>query len=227
VGIKLKEIMGICYICGKEVFLPYRCSYCNLTFCDEHRLPEKHQCTGLPKRGWGYKAPNKKQIKTPEPSIENISPRTTTNSKPSTNRITQFVRSLSISKILNVKTIFNVVFLFVISLPVLDSIQLMWDSPLTFSRTFLPKWWDLFPSEYPIPSINLLYVFFGMLGLFVYVVWKFVSTSRYGSYDPRRLKIRHYYYVILVGATFLYFFSEANFFWIYSVQKIVSNFMGG
>ena len=42
----------ICYICGKEVDIPYRCSYCNLTFCDEHRLPEQHNCTMLPDRDW-------------------------------------------------------------------------------------------------------------------------------------------------------------------------------
>ncbi len=44
--------MGICYFCGKEVELPFRCPYCNLTFCDDHRLPEQHNCVGLPDRGW-------------------------------------------------------------------------------------------------------------------------------------------------------------------------------
>jgi len=36
-----------CDICGKEEFLPYRCSYCGGTFCSDHRLPEKHQCEGI------------------------------------------------------------------------------------------------------------------------------------------------------------------------------------
>jgi len=236
--------MGICYFCGKEVLLPFRCKYCNLTFCDEHRLPEKHNCTGLPERGWGDKAPTEKPKKIPVPQEEEGSSKTTINSKrtqekvpdikpiktPSqklSNRIKLFAQSLSKYKKINVKTIFNIGFLLIISLPVLDSVQLMWDSPLSFSRTFLPKWWNLFPSEYPTPSINLLYVYIGMLGLYVYVIWKFLSRIMYSSYDPRRLKIRQYYYVILVGTIFLYFFSEANFFLIHSVQKIISNFTGG
>lgn len=36
-----------CDICGKDVTLPYRCKYCGGTFCDEHRLPENHDCDGL------------------------------------------------------------------------------------------------------------------------------------------------------------------------------------
>jgi len=36
-----------CDVCGKEEFLPYKCTYCGGTFCSEHRLPEKHQCEGL------------------------------------------------------------------------------------------------------------------------------------------------------------------------------------
>ena len=44
--------MGICYYCGKENDLPHRCSYCNLTFCDEHHLPENHGCINAPKRTW-------------------------------------------------------------------------------------------------------------------------------------------------------------------------------
>ncbi|GAG55625.1 unnamed protein product [marine sediment metagenome] len=41
-----------CVVCKKEVYLPYRCSYCGQIFCDKHRLPENHMCPGLPKRGW-------------------------------------------------------------------------------------------------------------------------------------------------------------------------------
>lgn len=44
--------MGLCYVCGKEVDLPHRCSYCNLTFCDEHRLPENHNCASMPSRSF-------------------------------------------------------------------------------------------------------------------------------------------------------------------------------
>jgi hypothetical protein len=36
--------------------MPFRCNYCNLTFCEEHRLPEAHNCINLPERSWfGYK----------------------------------------------------------------------------------------------------------------------------------------------------------------------------
>lgn len=39
-----------CEICGEEVVLPFKCSYCGGLFCGEHRLPERHNCTDLPKK---------------------------------------------------------------------------------------------------------------------------------------------------------------------------------
>ncbi|MCD6493116.1 MAG: rhomboid family intramembrane serine protease [Archaeoglobaceae archaeon] len=36
-----------CDVCGKEVYLPFKCKYCGGTFCSEHRLPEKHNCIGF------------------------------------------------------------------------------------------------------------------------------------------------------------------------------------
>ncbi|MBA1340816.1 MAG: Rhomboid protease GlpG [ANME-2 cluster archaeon] len=39
----------ICSICGKKEMLPYKCKYCNWTYCSEHRLPENHNCPGLEK----------------------------------------------------------------------------------------------------------------------------------------------------------------------------------
>lgn len=36
-----------CAVDGKEVLMPFRCSYCGEYFCAEHRLPEKHGCPGL------------------------------------------------------------------------------------------------------------------------------------------------------------------------------------
>jgi len=48
--------LALCYICGKEVDLPFRCSYCNLSFCDEHRLPENHNCVNMPSRSRAHKA---------------------------------------------------------------------------------------------------------------------------------------------------------------------------
>jgi Zn-dependent protease len=43
-----------CDHCGKEVYLPFRCSYCGGYFCSEHRLPEFHNCTGLYKRSRAF-----------------------------------------------------------------------------------------------------------------------------------------------------------------------------
>jgi len=46
-----------CQFCDKEVIQPFRCSYCGLYFCEEHRLPESHSCSRLPKepRFWYQK----------------------------------------------------------------------------------------------------------------------------------------------------------------------------
>jgi Zn-dependent protease len=40
------EDMVQCDKCGKETYMPFRCKYCGGYFCDEHRLPELHDCTG-------------------------------------------------------------------------------------------------------------------------------------------------------------------------------------
>jgi hypothetical protein len=40
--------MSKCKKCGKEVVLPFTCTYCGKAFCDEHRLPESHECNKLP-----------------------------------------------------------------------------------------------------------------------------------------------------------------------------------
>jgi uncharacterized protein YkwD len=42
--------MPKCECCGKEVLLPFVCPYCRKIFCSEHRLPENHQCSNLPKK---------------------------------------------------------------------------------------------------------------------------------------------------------------------------------
>ncbi len=46
--------MAKCQYCGKEVKLPYRCNYCGGFFCDDHRLPPKHDCQGIAQ--WEAKA---------------------------------------------------------------------------------------------------------------------------------------------------------------------------
>lgn len=35
-----------CSVCGRDVDMPYRCSYCGSLHCQEHRLPESHACSG-------------------------------------------------------------------------------------------------------------------------------------------------------------------------------------
>jgi len=294
--------MGICYVCGKETELPYKCTYCGLTFCSEHRLPEQHNCIKLPERNWdifrelknqreGYgwirytknkRTPSPSSPSRLDPEIYEYSPiskhdrskqvssqsdmkcikcgsedslypciycnqlfcnkhilpenhdcpKYKHNKTPTSfSKIKTLFANLSIFKQkFKLKTAFitilNILFLLIVSLPVLDSIQLIWDSPLTFSRTVLPKWWDLFPSEYPIPSINLLYLYIGLLILFVYSLWTFISKMRYGKYDSRCLKLKYYYYVIMIGVVFLYFFSEANLFWANSMKKFIVSMFG-
>jgi hypothetical protein len=35
-----------CEICGKELLL-FKCKYCGKAFCEQHKVPEKHECPGL------------------------------------------------------------------------------------------------------------------------------------------------------------------------------------
>ncbi|MFC6992715.1 AN1-type zinc finger domain-containing protein [Haladaptatus sp. GCM10025707] len=39
--------MSICEYCTDDDDMPYRCKYCEGTFCSKHRLPENHQCLGV------------------------------------------------------------------------------------------------------------------------------------------------------------------------------------
>lgn len=39
--------MARCQFCGKKVDLPFRCNYCGGHFCEEHRLPPKHNCPNI------------------------------------------------------------------------------------------------------------------------------------------------------------------------------------
>ncbi len=39
--------MTKCHYCGKEVIYPFKCSYCGELFCEEHRLPPKHECPNI------------------------------------------------------------------------------------------------------------------------------------------------------------------------------------
>ncbi len=57
-----------CNYCEKEVLLPFRCPYCNLYYCAEHRLPENHDCPEY----WRARAPRPQPppIVTPEKQHE-------------------------------------------------------------------------------------------------------------------------------------------------------------
>jgi len=189
-----------CYKCGSEDSL-YPCIYCNELFCDKHILPENHNCPN-------YLPPKKVETLVKIPKIGNR-----------INKITYRIKRIKLKP--KFYTMVNLIFLFLISLPVLDSIQLMWDSPITFSRTVLPKWWAIFPSEYPIPSVNLLYLYFGALILYIYSAWLFLSNMVHRNFYYKKFRHIHYYYVIIMGIIFLYFFSEANMFWLNNVEKII------
>lgn len=39
-----------CEQCGRNVFLPYECSFCSGKFCKDHRLAENHNCRYAPVR---------------------------------------------------------------------------------------------------------------------------------------------------------------------------------
>ncbi len=39
--------MGICTYCGVQETMPFKCKFCQNTYCGEHRLPENHGCVGL------------------------------------------------------------------------------------------------------------------------------------------------------------------------------------
>jgi len=40
-------LMVKCDHCGKEIYMPFKCKYCQLSFCADHRLPEAHDCKNL------------------------------------------------------------------------------------------------------------------------------------------------------------------------------------
>lgn len=40
-----------CVICGKQDLLIFKCNYCHSYYCAEHRLPENHNCSNMPKTG--------------------------------------------------------------------------------------------------------------------------------------------------------------------------------
>ena len=43
--------MPYCAVCGDHEGLNNRCNYCDCSHCQEHALPENHDCPGLPSNG--------------------------------------------------------------------------------------------------------------------------------------------------------------------------------
>lgn len=39
--------MATCEQCGEKIVGTRECSYCDGTYCPDHRLPEKHDCQGV------------------------------------------------------------------------------------------------------------------------------------------------------------------------------------
>jgi len=63
IGIEKRDV---CSYCGKVIDgLPYKCHYCEETFCPEHRLPENHFCMRMPRRSWDTYRERKIGIKVP------------------------------------------------------------------------------------------------------------------------------------------------------------------
>lgn len=44
---KKTPFKGNCDYCDESTLLGFTCSYCNGFYCSNHRLPEKHHCSGL------------------------------------------------------------------------------------------------------------------------------------------------------------------------------------
>jgi len=70
--------MGGCSVvsCDGDTGLPYDCRRCSGTYCSEHRLPENHNCPGLPQQSEslgkplevGIEAQNQQRVVTGSPS---------------------------------------------------------------------------------------------------------------------------------------------------------------
>jgi len=57
----LKSI-NLCQTCNEMKPANFRCSYCRGYFCDRHHLPEKHNCTNLPKKAPWFVKPFKPKL---------------------------------------------------------------------------------------------------------------------------------------------------------------------
>lgn len=60
--------MAKCDFCGRNVTYPYKCNYCGGLFCDEHRLPTRHNCPNI--ELWKRKKPPSLSHRSYSPSGE-------------------------------------------------------------------------------------------------------------------------------------------------------------
>ncbi|MGD0330313.1 MAG: AN1-type zinc finger domain-containing protein [Nitrososphaeria archaeon] len=54
--------MARCDYCGEEVEFPFKCNYCGLYLCGDHRLPPSHNCINI--KAWQTRSPPKISIET-------------------------------------------------------------------------------------------------------------------------------------------------------------------
>ena len=66
--------MAKCSYCGREIdHIPFKCNYCGLTFCREHRLPSAHGCKGVEK--WRSGAKPSKPVKARVHALKGAEPK--------------------------------------------------------------------------------------------------------------------------------------------------------
>jgi predicted nucleic acid binding AN1-type Zn finger protein len=58
-----RQALVKCDTCSKEVYLPFKCQFCEGNFCIDHRLPENHKCKSL----WKAKELSKAKKTSPQP----------------------------------------------------------------------------------------------------------------------------------------------------------------
>ena len=115
-----------CEICGKEVVLPFKCSYCGDYFCGEHRLPERHNCANQPRTNPYYKRPTK-----PIPYHSTYSHPINYPLKSSRKRSKKIILGLIIA----VSTVFLVWFIINQTSPTINMIS---PKPMTYNMTSIP-----------------------------------------------------------------------------------------
>ncbi|WGM89560.1 MAG: CAP domain-containing protein [Candidatus Bathyarchaeum tardum] len=127
--------MTKCQICNKQVNMPFKCRYCSGFFCDEHRLPESHNCTWTPKES--AEPENNQPIATRKPPQKNefISESEyhfvrKENTKP--------IKQYKKSKKFRVKKVIGTIIGVIDGLLILLLIGLFFFAPVLFNQVFMP-----------------------------------------------------------------------------------------